>query len=352
MEIQLPLHVAQALGVNERHEKDLIIQSVQLLDREIGPLLSESAKTQFSGLLGTPIPQSLVEVTVCPAEIPEWRYRTIEFNGSTCARVVEIPSARTPGSLPPTDAEVLLVQAWLTTDKLTNAEHLLRNNVVVFEWLPGVPEAAKAVTRAISGVSAISGPATTTRSWSNAGLVALNANSRLLDHKDGEFLRRLFVESATETAPRWRFLSLYRILEHGYLENVFNELSHRFFTEPNDALEAATNSLKSELSQFIKLADKHGLKTYFEEISRINDSLVASGNQFAILVEREAKKKGSFPESYKRGVAVCYQIRCSIVHAGTHSVVFDKSPGAEAALTAQLTEIEKAAAKFLGIQTA
>jgi hypothetical protein len=107
----------------------------------------------------------------------------------------------------------------------------------------------------------------------------------------------------------------------------------------------------SEFEQFIRLVEAHGLKQHFEEFAKTNDQLVASGNQFAILIEGAAKEKG-YVEAYKRGVALCYQVRCSIVHAGSYSVVFDRSKGADDALAAQMSELEKAVIEFLGIQTA
>ncbi len=352
MQIQLPPHVARALGVNDNHERDLVIKGVQLLDHEVGPLFSDGAKAVFNSLLDSLPLTASVEVVDCSTEIANWRYRIIECDGVLCARVVEVPFTWDASrKAPPTDVESLLVQAWLSSDRITDEKDCLRKNIVVFEWLPKVPEATKSVTRALSGVVPRGSSNQTTRSWSDAGLVALKTTSRLLQHNDGELLRRLFGESATEQAPRWRFLSLYRILEHGYLENVFKDLASRFFSEPKESLDSATNALKSEVEQFVRLVDLNSLKSHFEEICRINDSLTASGNQFAILLEREAKKRSTYQEAFKRGVALCYQTRCSIVHAGSHSVVFDKSPGGDTALLAFLPEMEKAAAQFLGIQT-
>jgi hypothetical protein len=351
MPIQLPSHVARDLGLNERDEIENVVRGVGLLDRQVGPLFSDAAKVCFNGVLSRLPIAAAVEIAESFTEIRNWRYRIVECDGVQCANVVEVPARALLSVPPPTDAEPVLVQAWFASEKLTDTDGQLRSNIVVFEWFPGISSEAKAVIRALSGARGHDGSSTTSRSWENAGLVALRTTSRLLQHGDSELLRRLFCESATEKVPRWRFLSLYRILEHGYLESVFSELSSRFFSEPREALETATKSLRSEVEQFVGLVDAHGLKPHFEEILRLNDALVAAGNRFACLVDREAKKQ-AYSESFKRGVALCYQIRCSIVHAGGYSVVFDKSPGGNEALIAHLPEMDKAVAQFLGVQTA
>lgn len=351
MQIHLPSHVALALGVNECDEMDTVVHGVNLLDRKVGPLISDGAKECFNGLLQRLPVLTAVEVGDAVVEIGNWHFRTFECDGIESARVVEVPVSTTPNVSLTTSAEAVLVQAWLATDKLTDANYQLRSNIVVFEWLPNVSDAIKVVIRAICGIKLPGSSTPTARTWAAAGSVAIRGTSRLLRHKDSELLRRLFCESATELIPRWRFLSLYRIIEHGYLENVFDDLSSRFFSEPKEALESASNALRSEVEQFVRLVEGHGLKFYFEEISRINDDLIVAQNHFAVLVDREAKRKNTYQENFKRGVAICYQIRCSIVHAGSHSVVFDKSPGGDAALLAHLPELEKAVAQFLGVQT-
>jgi len=57
-------------------------------------------------------------------------------------------------------------------------------------------------------------------------------------------------------------------------------------------------------------------------------------------VEREANEGGGYPDLHKRGVALCYQIRCAIVHAGTHAVIFDSSPDGTTPFSAHLPELE------------
>jgi hypothetical protein len=347
MPLQLPPHVARLVEATDTDERDDVARRVQLLDIPVGPLLTEDARSYLEGLIGIQPVEQAIEVCDALVETPEWRFRKVEFDGLECGQLTEIPDLSN-GLSPPTDAEQLLVRAWLASDELLDRNDQLRQNVAVFAWSPSATDHVKEIVRSLSGVQTTLGPNSVERTWKTASIIELRTNSRILGASDANLLRQMFAEAATEVRVKWRYLSLYRILEHGYIEGVFNELSNRFFSEPKEAVKSATNALGSEVEQLIRLVEAHRLQDYFDEVLRVNDDLVASQNQFAILVEREAAKRG-FQASYKRGVAVCYQVRCAIVHAGSYSVMFDKTPGADYALVRHLPELERAVIGFLGI---
>jgi hypothetical protein len=350
MPLQLPPHVAKAIEATDEDDRVAVAQRVRLLANPIGALLTDDARAYFESLLGNLPITSVIEVCDTSVETLEWRFRKVEFDGLGCAELLEIPDSSNL-LLPPTDSEPLLVRAWLATDKLVDARNELRRNIAVFEWATTATDELKQVVRSLCGVQTGASPSLAERIWKPASSIEIRTNSRILRSSDGSLLRQMFAEAATELSLKWRFLSLYRILEHGYIENVFKELSDRFLSEPKEAVKDATTALGSEVEQLIRLVEAHRLRDHFQEVLRINDSLIASNNKFAFLVDREASKKSNYPEPYKRGVAIYYQIRCAIVHAGSYSVMLDRTPGGDDALVAHLPEIESAVLGFLGIVT-
>jgi hypothetical protein len=345
--IELPMHVAASLGLSSAVELEQLREAIRLRAPGAGPLFSSDGGKYFVSIVETP---ETVEIEIGEPLYPraQWHYREVNLDANRCARVVEVPSGEV-ADLPPVEAERLLLRAWMVSARVCTDSGQLRRNIVVIEWQPGLSEAIKEYVRGLVAVRP-----TTPRGhggcvWKTATIVDFRSGTRAFSHKEATLLRRLFVEACTEDVARWRFLSFYRILEHGYLESVLSGLTTRFYSEPKDALDSAQGAIKSEVEQLVRLVESHNLQAYFEEIWKINEWLIGNLNQFAILVKREADKK-QYADLYKRGVAICYQVRCAIVHAG-YAVVFDRSPGAEEALSLHLPELERAVVHFLGIET-
>jgi hypothetical protein len=162
---------------------------------------------------------------------------------------------------------------------------------------------------------------------------------------------RLLAQAITESNPKWRCLSLYRILENAYLSNIKKQLDADFQKDAAKAVEIAAKSLKSELEQLFLLADNVGLANEFLLFNTAVETLIGVGNQFMIALDRSASTEVYYrdPAQYKKGVLRFYKLRCSIAHAGTSSVFYEQFRDADTAAFALLSSIEKIALKCAGL---
>jgi hypothetical protein len=162
-----------------------------------------------------------------------------------------------------------------------------------------------------------------------------------------------FLAAVSELNEKWRFLSLYQIFEHGYVSEMYNTLVSGFFLHPEDAVSEATKALKSEVVQFLNLAETRSLDSYFVSLWDAFSAMLKANNSLALAIEKDINKTGRFnadTPDLKKGVIVCYKIRCAIVHAGLSAPIFDSFGDASQFLQAILPSCEQAAMAFLGIQ--
>lgn len=162
---------------------------------------------------------------------------------------------------------------------------------------------------------------------------------------------RLIREAASVKHPKWRCLSLYRILENAYLNNIKQLLLAEFDADASKAIETARKKVSSELAQLVSLAEESDLTTEFESLSNQFDALIASRNQFITKLDKGAKSDDLYgsPNAYKKGVLRFYKLRCSIAHAGTSSVIYEQFADADHAVANLLPTIEQIAFKSLKI---
>jgi hypothetical protein len=162
-------------------------------------------------------------------------------------------------------------------------------------------------------------------------------------------------EAVSETSPKWRYFSLYRILENAYLDNIKNTLLARFDSQPRIALKDATSQLTSELMQLITLAESADLRAECVDWDVAFESLLLSHNSYAEALDREAQEDRSFygsppGERHKKALLRLYKLRCSIAHAGTSSVIYEKHADADAAAIALIPKMECIVHKLLKIR--
>jgi hypothetical protein len=162
---------------------------------------------------------------------------------------------------------------------------------------------------------------------------------------------RLLSEAASVQHPKWRCLSLYRILEHAYLENIKKILMAEFDSDATKAIDDARNRLGSEVSQLISLAEEANLKPEFLAFDEEFDQQYTLGNHFVIALDRSAKSEPLYKsrEKYKKAVQRFYKLRCSIAHAGTSSVIYEQFQDADQGVSNLLKTIEAIALKSLRI---
>ena len=156
------------------------------------------------------------------------------------------------------------------------------------------------------------------------------------------------LSSSFRTAPlKFRFLELYRIMEARFLEQVNERLLRNFDAEPSIALAEAADSLKSEMNQFIGLAETQ--KEAFEACWVALDKN-KSRNQFtSALFRRISKRKLDSGPKWQTGAVLIYQMRCAIVHAGAKDMIFERFPDGDDAVISVIPAVERAALLLLGI---
>lgn len=162
---------------------------------------------------------------------------------------------------------------------------------------------------------------------------------------------RLVFEAASVTHPKWRFLSLYRILENAYLRNIREALLDDFDKDASKAVEEAKKKLSTEVNQLINLMRSQQLDTQFTAFNDEFETLLALRNKYITALDRNAESDSNYGN---RDVAVkavvrFYKMRCSIAHAGTSSVIYEQLPDANAATIALLPAVEAIAHRSLNI---
>lgn len=162
---------------------------------------------------------------------------------------------------------------------------------------------------------------------------------------------RLLNEASSVAHPKWRCLSLYRILENAYLTNIKKSLLAEFDLDASKAIESAKKKVGNEVNQLVSLVEEADLKTEFEVFNIEYDNLISCGNQFIIRLDKGAENEPLYgsPERYKKAVLRFYKLRCSIAHAGTSSVIYEQFADADQAATALLPSIEAIALKSMNI---
>ena len=235
---------------------------------------------------------------------------------------------------------------------IVNWRHLAKGKAIVAE--PTRLEMGLAGRQIISALFGLSHsdilpPSLPAPLLSASTLVKLNAK---MDNFSSIQARLLF-EASSIQHPKWRFLSLYRILENAYLANIKSALLSDFDHDASKAVENAKSKLASEVNQLVALAENADLKTEFEAFSHEIDSQikVPNPNNYLIRLDRSMENEPLYKavEPYKKGVLRFYKIRCSIAHAGTSSVIYEQFHDANAATIALLPSVETIALKSLKI---
>ncbi|NJA90145.1 hypothetical protein HCX48_13070 [Rhodocyclus tenuis] len=153
---------------------------------------------------------------------------------------------------------------------------------------------------------------------------------------------RLVFEAASVTHPKWRFLSLYRILENAYLRSIKEALLEEFDKDANKAVEDARKKLTSEINQLVNLMKSQKLDSQFIAFNDEFEKQLLQRNRYVTALDKTAELESGFGN---RDVAVkavvrFYKMRCSIAHAGTSSVIYEQLPDANAAVIDLLPAVE------------
>jgi hypothetical protein len=373
MEIKLNSHILEKLDLRPScTENELKSKLDKVSSGFLNVFHSEASKSEILNIAFNGCEDKL-EIHSPIYRIEKWCYHKVTNNAREIAEVVHIPHYYTSGEpriqvdMPPTEAEKLIVKAWqlekeVIEDSSTTGPKLINNKVLVL-WKKGeyedLSEGGRKVLYALLHASGSETPSVCKEmwweQWKNATNLDLSDTCCILDNRDDKDL--LLLKAAfEETIIKWRFLSLYRILERGYLKSILSKIQQEFMRSPQTTISDASQLLSNECSQFVGLVRDHDLRSFFEDFATDLDILSSGMNKYAIMLKRELSEdkllsRQAFApgNKYVKGVLLCYKIRCSIVHAGASHLMFDEFSDADDALRSLLMPLGNAVMNYVGI---
>jgi len=282
----------------------------------------------------------------------DWKYLEVWNDGTRECFGVGTPSEN--AGLPPTAAGQALVKAWFVDSSTIDGSGISEGNLIKGLLTVGtVKDFASRLLDTWGEACVTLDGSRVTPSWITNTQILIQRDSKLVAPSlPGLKYESLFIEALSEVKVKWRYFSLYRILEHGYLSEIFNQLKNEFFFSPKETLQKALTSVESELKQFVSLAAAGGLEAEFEvfydEFQKVKGAL----NRFANAIDRSIQVSGQHKlveGKWQCGVLVCYKIRCAIVHSGLSSPIFEAYVDGPACLEVLLPRLESISLKFLGV---
>lgn len=368
MTIKLNSHILERLGLQTNCTEDELqgkLDGVAVGSFNI--FHSEASKSEILNIASNGC-EDKVEILNPMYRIERWCYHKITNDTKEIAEVVHIPQYSSDGtqaelSIPPTEAEKLLVRAWHLEKEViegvsADQDQLIDNKIIVL-WRKGgyetFPEGSKKALYALLHASVSEISSVCNEKWWEAWQQITNFNLSneccLIDNKDKTALV-LFKAAFGEIVIRWRFLSLYRILERGYLRSILQNINQEFMKSPKSTVNYASQRLDDEYSQFVGLVKAHQMDSFFEDFANCIESLSDSMNRYVIMLKREiSENRLNKNTKVENGVLQCYKVRCSIVHAGVGALVIDEFSDADDALRSLVVPLENAVIKYVGITT-
>lgn len=351
--VEIPEHVRAALGLHSNVPREALLAFLEqgnfperifgLANEDFVRLLAESHSSAAH-----------FQVSNLRRSGAEWRYLELSTQGVIECEAISTPDVGT--EKPTTAAGRLLAQAWMRQAIVVESEELPRGVLIRRSALPRIDPSAEQLITQWANVGAQLSGSVATPVWISGTQLIISSGGRYSASANAQSLyRALFAEVVSEIKTKWRFLSIYRVLEHGYLSAVFGTLKLRFFVSPTEAVSEASDALQSELKQFVALVDGSSLIALFEKLHDEFSAQVTAQNRFANALEGSINKSGQIKQvvgKWQKGVLIFYKIRCSIVHAGLSSPIFDSFPDGASCLEALLPASESIVLEFLGITAA
>lgn len=285
-----------------------------------------------------------------------WRYLELLKGGT--AECAAICTPEVTAGKPSTAAGQVLAAAWFSGQPVVT-DAVVKDQIVVSSYASAgtPPKFSSRLVHEWADVCPLFDGSAVPPVWVSKSQIVIAAGARI-DGTHNPALRfdELFLEAISEVKTKWRFLSTYRVLEHGYLSEVFQTLQAEFFASPKESVSAALNSLESELKQFIALVEAASLKNQFEVFYDEFEKIKSGGNRFAVAIDRSLTTKGGqikqVQGKWQKGVLIYYKMRCAIVHAGIASPMFDAYPDGSECLNALMPTCELLMLDFLGLSVA
>jgi hypothetical protein len=352
--MELPAHVSGALGIGTQATEEELANAADAgtFTRDVFGLSGqEFATAAVLGLSTT----SQFQVVRATRPTREWKYLELLYGGTVECTAVITPDESV--AKPPTAAGQALAAAWFTIPTVIDGMAITPQAVISAYPVGGTLFAfSSRLVREWSDACPVFEGSAVVPAWVSRAQIAISGNGRIDGGRNNRHrFAALFLEAVSEAKAKWRFLSTYRVLEHGYLAEVFQTIQSGFFTSPRETLEIGLDSLGSEIKQFVALVDASGLQTQFETFHDRFEQCKTAGNMFAVALDRSMTKSGQVKQvqgKWQKGVLIFYKVRCSVVHAGITSPMFDAYADGTACLEALLPTCEQVMLAFLGIEVA
>lgn len=345
----IPAHITSQLQLPAQTTENELLTALESRNysfpRDL--LASPEARSSFIAELEK-YPGQEVELLPCTPKITSYIYKEILFPNGDPIKIGCFPEIL-PTVSPPSSCEAVLMSRWLLDDSLdlSNWEESQAGKAIVI-WPKSRPKDERALADVITTAIADAAVSSSISPMLSASSIQFDTLARF----DDSFTKNLLAEALQEANPKWRFLSLYRILENSYLSSILQKINASFFDDPKRTIDQAAESIKNEIQQFLELAANHRLETLFDGFQDAFDALIANNKTLAIGLERSAAnsvRQHSAKEKWQRGVIHCYKIRCAIAHAGGSGTFVERYVDWRNALEKLLPHLERLALTSLRI---
>lgn len=352
--MQIPEHIQALLGTGAEVTEEELVDAAET--RGFAETVFGLSGQEFLAAAKTALSaRFLFDAHQASRPVREWKYLELSARGSLECIATLVPDAT--GVKPPTAAAQLLAATWFTEPAVVDNEQLGATVLArAFATAGSHGKFARRLVEEWEFVCPLVDGVNMPPAWFAKYQIGILDQARVISASNQPLrFQELFLGAVSEVKTKWRFLSIYRVLEHGYLSELFHTLETQFFKAPKESVSAALTALDSELNQFIALANSAGIRGRFETFCDEFEAVKKSGNRFACAIDRSIDMSGqlrSSPVKWQKGVLVFYKIRCAIVHAGLASPMFDAYADGTECLDKLLPTSEAAMLDFLGLSVA
>lgn len=346
MAIQVPAWIARDLGVAELYETEAELLSAVEDSLTASPIDLVTSSDVIDALTASPSDElEMIDASSRGA----WRFSEVSIGGTCQCQVLE-PGAHWADV--PTNSVRITLWAWSKHEQFSPLTWSHTPDFVMIRWLANAGSRKLATGLVLSSLGIVvpehcDSPALAA---SSATSVEIATSSLLLREQlvYGELLQA----ALRHTSPSLRFLYIYRLFEHAYLINALDKLQSNFFADPKRSVKALSDVVGNEKAAFLALLDLSTSTGDFEAIAVVfEDNQRSKANKYLSAVNDGAVADGdlNYPEKWKRGCVLCYKLRCSIVHSGKSSPIFESYPDAAQGILAVLPSLESAAFSLLEV---
>lgn len=345
MRVDLPEWVSRELGIEQAYDdEDSLRIRIEALGEKIFGIFDVD---DFVRAVEAP---AIFDVEFVPVmKCQPWRYAQVSFGGGAACEIVEIGNSFEEEV--PSNSLRLILQTWFAQEA-HDPRLLVTNRVssVLLAWNVAVDfrKIGKDLVLALAGVEV---PAIHLESGLTLQLASsIDLSTLSLIAREQSVYCSLLQGVIRNKEPALRYLYLYRLFERAYLSDALEKLQREFFSDPKLAIKKVDNIVSNEKNSFLSLIEATSALPYFEQIEQLfaaNHATLANRFLYAVKQGAEADNDISYQEAWKRGCVLAYKVRCSIVHAGKSSPIFESFPDASAACLELNKKLMPAALAFL-----